>query len=86
MIAETWAEQDLNRYLEEYAKGSEETERRKRTCAFCGDTFDIEDGKAFYLYRASHIRVNGELPDTICICGSCYRNAEEIESEDDYEV
>ena len=84
MRAETWAEQDLDEYLKRYAEGSDETERRSRTCAICGETFDCEDGKAIELCIGSPIRINGHRPDYICICGFCYDTADTI-GEDEYE-
>lgn len=85
MRAETWAEQDLNEYDKRYSAGSEETERRQRECAICGCSFDLEDGKVIDIYMASHIRIDGCRPEFIYICNCCYNNAEEIESEDEYE-
>ena len=82
---ETWAEQDLDRYLESYAKGSDETERRKRTCAVCGDDFDRAEGKELTLYMDSPIKIRGKRPNSICICNYCLQNAEDIEGEEDYE-
>ena len=84
-MADTWAERDLDEYLRNYARGSDWTERRQRKCMLCGDTFDLADGVNLTIFRNSPIRVNGEIPEYICICNSCYGGAEKIESEDEYE-
>ena len=84
-MAETMNEQYLDAYLEEYAKGSDLTERRLRTCAICGDKFDLKNGKEISLYSGSPIRIEGKRPNSITICNYCYEMADEIESEDDYE-
>ena len=80
-MAETMNEEYLDRYLKDYAKGSDITERRQRVCAICGDKFDMDDGVEMYLYRVSPIRINGKRPEKICICDECYIGAEKIESE-----
>lgn len=82
---ETWAEQDLDRYLEAYAKGSDETERRKRTCAVCGEEFDRDDGKVIELCAASPVRIKGRRPEYLYFCNYCLHSAEDIEGEEDYE-
>lgn len=84
-VYDTWAERDLDEYLERYAKGSDETERRLRTCAFCGDNFDMDDGKLIETYGTSPIRIRGKRPDYLYICDSCLRSADEIREDDDYE-
>lgn len=84
MIAETWAEQDLNEYLERYARGSDETTRRLRTCAICGEDFDLSDGKEIETCRLSPLRIEGKRPNKIYICDFCLGSADEIEG-DDYE-
>ena len=86
MMATTWAEQDLDEYDKRYSAGSEETERRQRECAICGRSFDLADGKVIDIYMASHIRIKGCRPDFIYMCNSCYNNADEIESEEEYEI
>ena len=85
-MAETWAEQDLLEYDKRYSAGSEETERRLRECAICGSDFDLEDGKIISLCRESTIRIQGKRPKYIYICNCCYGSADEIESEDEYEI
>lgn len=82
MMAETWAEQDLDRYLDAYAKGSDETERRTVTCDFCGQKFDYEDGKVLETCAASNIRIRGNRPSQLYICNYCYELATNIELED----
>lgn len=82
---DTWAEQDLDRYLADYAKGSDETERRKRTCAICGDEFDRAEGKVIGLYMDSPIKIKGKRPNSIYICDCCLNSAEDIEGDEDYE-
>lgn len=81
-MAETMNEEYLERYLEDYARGSDETEKRYPVhhCAICGDRFG-DGGKEFYLSRFSGIRINGKKMKKLYICDSCYENAEEIESE-----
>lgn len=84
-MAESLNEQYLDAYLITYAKGSDLTERRLRRCAICGDKFDLADGVEIGLFMDSPIKIDGKRPNSICICNSCYRNADKIESEDDYE-
>lgn len=85
-MVETWAEADLNEYDKRYSAGSEETEKRLRTCAICGCDFDLSEGKIIDICRASKIRIDGERPEYIYICDCCYGGADEIESEDEYEI
>lgn len=82
MKAETWAEQDLDRYLEAYAKGSEETERRRCICDFCGEAFDYKDGKIIETCAASNIKIRGNRPTELHICNYCLSTAYDIELED----
>ena len=75
----TWAERDLDNYLRKYAEGSEETERRTYTCAFCGESFDYLDGKVIETCRHSSLKIQGKRPEEIYICNYCYNNAYNIE-------
>lgn len=84
-MVDTWAEYDLEQHLARLGRYDEETERRLKTCMLCGAEFDPENGKALSLYRSSPIRIKGRQPDQLFICNNCYEDAEEIESEDDYE-
>ena len=77
-VYDTWAERDLDEYLEAYAKGSDETERRMITCDICGDDFDFEDGKVIDVCRLSPIKIRGNRPESIYLCRHCYNNAEDI--------
>lgn len=81
----TWAEQELSRHLEEYAKGSDETERRTKKCAICGDEFDCDEGKCIELGVETTIRIKGKKPEHIYICNYCLHSAGDIEMEDSYE-
>lgn len=87
-MVETWAEQDLLEYDKRYSAGSDETERRLRTCDICGRQFDFSEGKCIELYRSSPIRIKGQKPEYIVLCGCCYRGADDLEdeSEGDYEI
>ena len=78
----TWAERDLDNYLERYAKGSDETERRTVKCDFCGEDFDYADGKVIEPCVASNIRIRGHRPDQMYICNYCLNTAYDIELED----
>lgn len=80
-MAETMNEEYLDRYLKDYAKGSEMTDRRIRRCAICGEKFDLDDGVEMFTYKGSPIRIEGKRPEKICICDECYIGAEKIESE-----
>ena len=84
-MAQTMNEQYLDIYLDEYAKGSDETEKRQRECAICGDKFDLEECFEIRLYMDSTIKIQGKRPNSICLCKWCYESVEKIESEDDYE-
>lgn len=75
----TWAERDLDNYLRKYAQGSDETERRTCTCAFCGDSFDYLDGKEIETCSGSNLRVKGKRPEVIYICNYCYNTANNID-------
>lgn len=78
-------EQYLDAYLDEYAKGSDLTEKRLRECAICGDSFDLDECVEISLYMDSPIKIKGKRPNSICLCKWCYESAEKIESEDNYE-
>ena len=80
-MAETMNEEYLDRYLKDYAKGSEMTDRRIRRCAICGEKFDLDDGVEMFIYKGSPIRIEGKRPEKIYICDECYIGAEKIESE-----
>lgn len=84
-VYETWAERDLDRYLERYDEGAEETEKRMRECALCGAEFDREEGKLIETKNTSPIRIRGKRPKCIYICDSCIEEIYEIREEDDYE-
>lgn len=79
MIAETWAEQDLNEYLERYSRGCDETEKRTCTCDFCGGNFDYLDGKIIEPCVKSRLRIQGKRPEVLYICNYCYESAYDIE-------
>lgn len=78
----TLAEIELDEYLREYGKGSDECERRKRECLLCKSDFDIDDGVELPISVSSDIRVNGRVPKHFYICNHCLWSAEKIESED----
>ena len=81
MTAETWAEQLLDEYLKRDAEGSEETARRLRTCAICGNDFDLDDGKEIETCVLSPLRIEGKRPNKIYICNFCMDSADEIEGD-----
>lgn len=80
-MAESMNEEYLDRYLADYAKGSEMTDKRQKRCALCGERFDISAGVEMYIYKSSPIKIDGKRPTKICVCDECYIGAEKIESE-----